>query len=103
MAWIINHTDRIACLTIISYPIIFLSRQDAAPTNFRETNNRILQILKIVGVASSHESYAANLYLYIVIQIKLVGMWTQFDVVDFIFGFVFNPHVDGILGEHIAS
>jgi hypothetical protein len=31
-----------------------------------------------------------------------MGMRTQFDVVDFIFGFVLNPHVDGILGEHIA-
>jgi len=44
----------------------------------------------------------ANRVLNIIIQVKLVGMRSQFDIVDFIFGFVFDPHIDGILGEHIA-
>ncbi len=43
-----------------------------------------------------------DLCLNIEIQVKLVGMGTQLDVVDFIFGFVLNPHVDRILGENIA-
>ena len=26
----------------------------------------------------------------------------QFDIVDFVFGFIINPHIDGILGENIT-
>jgi len=40
--------------------------------------------------------------LYIEIQVKFVGMRTQFDIVDFMFGFIFNPHVNCILGKNIA-
>jgi hypothetical protein len=40
--------------------------------------------------------------LDIEIQVKFMGMRTQFDVVDFMFDFIFDPHVNGILGEHIA-
>ena len=36
------------------------------------------------------------------VKIKLVRVGPQFDVVDFVFGLVINPHVDDILGENIA-
>lgn len=39
--------------------------------------------------------------LDVVIQEELVWMGSQIDVVDFIFGFICDPCVDDILGEHI--
>jgi len=41
--------------------------------------------------------------LNVVVEIKLVRMGPQLDIVDFVFGLVVNPHVDGIAGEDIAS
>ena len=40
--------------------------------------------------------------LYVVIEEELVRMRPQFNGVDLLFGFVLHPHVDGILGEHVA-
>ena len=39
--------------------------------------------------------------LDVVIKEKLVWMGSQIDVVDFIFGFICDPCVDDVLGEHI--
>ena len=36
------------------------------------------------------------------IQKELVGMRSQFDVVDFVIRFIFDPGVDDVLGEHVA-
>jgi hypothetical protein len=40
--------------------------------------------------------------LYIVVEVKFMRMGPQFDVVDLVFGFILDPHIDGILGEDIA-
>ena len=41
-------------------------------------------------------------FLNIKIQEKFMRMRPQFDIVDFIFGFIFNPHVNRILGKHVT-
>ena len=40
--------------------------------------------------------------LYIEVEIKFMRMRPQFDVIYLVFGFIVDPHVDGILGEDIA-
>jgi hypothetical protein len=40
--------------------------------------------------------------LNIVVQVKFMRMGPQFDIVDFVFGLVVNPHVNCILGEDIT-
>ena len=40
--------------------------------------------------------------LYIVVEIKLMRVRPQFNIVDLIFGFIVNPHINGILGENIT-
>jgi len=40
--------------------------------------------------------------LYIVVQIELMRVGPQFNIVDFMLGFIVNPHVNGILGEDIT-
>jgi hypothetical protein len=44
----------------------------------------------------------ANRVLNIVIQEKFMRMRPQLDIVDFVFGFVFDPHVNRILSKHIS-
>jgi hypothetical protein len=41
--------------------------------------------------------------LYIKIQKKVTRVWPQFDVVDFVFDFAIDPHVDGVLGEELEN
>jgi hypothetical protein len=45
--------------------------------------------------------FHARFRLYIVVKVKFMGMRPQLDIVDFIFDFVVNPHINGILGEYI--
>ena len=41
-------------------------------------------------------------WLYIVVKVEFMRMRPKLDIVDFVFGFILNPHIDGVPSKDIA-